>query len=433
MRQSKVLNKLMRGAGAALTIQIVSAVILYISQILLARWMGTVDYGVYEYAIAVGLFWAFIAGFGLPTAVLRFISAYKAKEDWPHLQGMIWGSWWQTLLIGIVSSLGGTGILLWLHSHNNLGDYRLPLTIGIWTIPIVALTSLQKEIIRAFQKIVLSYGPSLILQPLVLVTLAIMWQLRRPLTSTVAISLSLLSGLIVLILQWLIFQRSLDRKIRQARPAYEITRWWKTAVPLMLFGGSFMVLNYTDTFMIGLFLDARQVGIYSAAMKTSSWVLFILVAVNAISAPMIASLYAEGDDQGLQQLVSTIARWMFYPALVTAMGLISFAGPVLHLFGPEFVAARNVLIILIFGELVNVGAGSVGYLMTMTGHQNQSVVVMAVAALVNVILNWVGIQLLGIVGAALATAFSMVLWNIWLYALVVRYLGVRPSIIDAFQ
>jgi O-antigen/teichoic acid export membrane protein len=406
---------------------------LYGSQVLLARWLGTAAYGVYDYALAMGIFWAFIAELGLPTAVLRFISIYKAQSDWAHLRGIIWGSWWQTLILGFITSLCGTGILLWLNAAHGLGAYTIPLTLGIWTIPTVALMSLQKEIIRAFEQIILSYGPSLILQPLLLIGMVVIWQLWRELTSAVAMVLSLLSAFLTLALQWLLFQPTLNLQIRRAKPAYEIAQWWKAALPLMLFSGSFMVLSQTDTLMIGVFLSAKQVGLYSAALKTSCWVPFILAAVNAISAPLIASLYAQGDRQGLQQLVSTIARWMFYPALATAIGLMVFAEPVLQLFGPEFVAARGVLLILSLGQLVNVGAGSVGYLMTMTGHQNQSAMVMGVTALVNVILNLIGIHLGGIVGVAMATAFSLALWNVWLYLLVVQELGVRPSILDAFR
>jgi O-antigen/teichoic acid export membrane protein len=70
--------------------------------------------------------------------------------------------------------------------------------------------------------------------------------------------------------------------------------------------------------------------------------------------------------------------------------------------------------------------------MTMTNYQNQAAGVMAVSALVNVILNVVGIHVFGILGAAIATALSMALWNIWLYSLVVKKLGVRPSILDTF-
>ncbi len=86
MQQPSLLAKLVRGAGVALTIQVFSTLVLYGSQVLLARWLGTAAYGVYDYALAMGIFWAFIAELGLPTAVLRFISIYKAQSDWAHLR-----------------------------------------------------------------------------------------------------------------------------------------------------------------------------------------------------------------------------------------------------------------------------------------------------------------------------------------------------------
>ena len=47
LQQSNLFVTLVRGAGAALTIQVVSAAIIYGTQVLLARWMGTAAYGIY--------------------------------------------------------------------------------------------------------------------------------------------------------------------------------------------------------------------------------------------------------------------------------------------------------------------------------------------------------------------------------------------------
>ena len=395
--------------------------------------MGTAEYGIYDYVTAIGILGAFIAGLGLPTAVLRFVSAYRAQRDWPHLRGIVRSSWRQTFIISVVIASCSAVSLMWLNAFYGSGPYTIPLSVGIWAVPIMALVNLQREVIRAFQQIVLAYAPSLIMQPLLLISMVALWRLHQDLTSTIAIILSLLSTGLALALQWLLFQHDLEDHIRNARPVYENAQWWKVALPLMLLSGSHVVLSQTDTLMIGVFLDTEQVGIYSAAVKTASWVPFVLLAVNAIAAPLIASLYAQGDRPGLQQLVSTVARWMFYPALATAIGLFSLAEPILQLFGPEFIAAKGALGTLILGQLVNVGAGSVAYLMTMTGHQDQSVLVMGASALVNVLLNLVGIQFFGIFGAALATAVSMAMWNIWLHVLVVRQLGVYPSILGTFR
>lgn len=431
-QQSDLLRTLVRGAGAALSVQILSAGTIYVSQILLARWLGVTEYGIYDYAIALSLSLAFLAGLGLPTAVLRFIPKYQFEQDWQHLRGIIWGSWQQTLIASLITAIFSTFVLQWLSIHRGL-EHSRSLIFGIWSVPLIALANLQQQIARAFQKITLAYAPYLIAYPLVLIGIASTWQLHQNLNSTVAIALSMLSILLVSIVQALLFYRGMTTEISQAAPAYAIGQWWKVALPLMFLDGSSVILSQTDTLMLGTMLGAKAVGIYSAALKTSLWVHFILTAVNAIFAPIIASLHAQGDRQGLQQLVSTIARWMFYPALAIAIGLIIFAVPVLQLFGTEFTAARGALIVLILGQLVNVGAGSVGYLLMMTGNQMPAASVMGVSALANIILNLVGIHWLGIFGAALATAFSMMLWNVWLHTIVVKRLDVRPSILATFR
>ncbi|MDZ4878460.1 MAG: hypothetical protein CLLPBCKN_007895 [Chroococcidiopsis cubana SAG 39.79] len=431
-QQSDLLNTLVRGARAALSVQIFSAIAIYISQILLARWLGVTEYGIYDYAIALSLSLAFLAGLGLPTAVLRFIPKYQFEQDWRHLRGIIWGSWQQTLIASLITAIFSTIVLQWLSIHYGL-EHSRSLIFGVWSVPLMALAILQQQIARAFQRITLAYAPYLIAYPLVLIAIAFIWQLHENLNSTEAIALSILSLLLVLLVQALLFYRELTTEISQAVPAYAIGQWWRVALPLMFLDGSSIVLSQTDTLMLGAMLGAKAVGIYSAALKTSLWVHFILTAVNAIFAPIIASLHAQGDRQGLQQLVSTIARWMFYPALAIAIGLIVFAVPVLQLFGTEFTAARGALIVLILGQLVNVGAGSVGYLLMMTGNQNPAASVMGISALVNVVLNLIGIHWLGIFGAALATAFSMMLWNVWLHAIVVKRLDVRPSILATFR
>jgi O-antigen/teichoic acid export membrane protein len=89
--------------------------------------------------------------------------------------------------------------------------------------------------------------------------------------------------------------------------------------------------------------------------------------------------------------------------------------------------------LLLLGHLFNAGAGSVGYLLNMTGHQTSTAWVFGVSACLNIGLNVVGLWLFGLAGAAAATALSMVVWNIWLYHLVTRKLDIYPSIVTAIQ
>jgi O-antigen/teichoic acid export membrane protein len=431
-QRPSLLGTLARGTGAALTVQLLSAATLYGTQILLARWVGVIEYGVYDFAISLSLLLSLIAGLGLSTAALRFIPEYLNQQDWKLLRGILKGGWQQTCIAGLITAAISTVILLILILTLKL-KISASIFWGIWLMPLIALMKFQQHSIRAFRQIVLAYTPPLVCYPLFLAAIAFLWQLWQPLTGSILVGLSMLSVLMVLIIQSLLFRRSLPPELLHSPPRYDYRVWWQVALPLLLMDGSSILLSQTDTLMLGTLLDTKAVGIYSAASKTASWVPFILSAVNAIAAPMFASLHAQGDHQGLQRLVSTAARWMFYPALAIAIGLTIFAEPILLLFGPEFVAAKPSLIVLMMGQLVNVGSGSVGYLLMMTGYQVQSAVVMGVSALVNIFLNLLGIHYLGVLGAALATAFSMALWNIWLHRIVVQRLDVHPSIMSSFR
>ncbi|MCU0524318.1 MAG: flippase [Elainella sp. Prado103] len=428
---------LRRGTSAALITQSLGAFSLYFSQILFARWMGVSEYGVYEYVLTIATVLSFIAGLGLSTVALRFISQYSVQQDWARLRGVIWGTWGQTLLAGVAIGLVGMGVVLGLSQRaviKVIPPLTPPLLMGMGLVPLLALAKLQLEMGRAIRRIGLAYAPSQVIAPLLgLMGAAGWWWQHHWLSSSIVIGITIWTLLWVLLGQWLWLQRSLPIEVHQTRPVFALGQWLGVALPLLFIDGSFLVLNQTDTLMIGGLLNPSAVGIYNVAFKTANWVHFILASVNAIAAPLFASLYAQGKRQELQQVVSVVARWMFYPSLGAAIGLVVFAEPVLGLFGQDFVRAKWALMVLIIGQLVNVGAGSVGYLLIMTGHQNQCAMVVGWTGLLNLILNAIGIPLLGIVGAATATAISMSLWNIWMNVLVVKYLGVNPSIVAALK
>lgn len=420
---------LARGAGVAFLVQVSGVGLQYCIQVFLARWMGTVEYGIYEYVISWTLLLAILAQLGLPSAVLRFISEYRVKEEWGRLQGVIRGSWKIILMAGLLLSGCGTGIILWIDSAFNF-PYTTPMLVGIWMVPLLAIAQLQLEMARSLREIALAYAPYQLICPLfVFFGGFILWQTNQTLTSVPMLGISIVILLSVVTVQLGLIWQKFKVKIAQATPIYRPREWLVVAFPLLLSNGFLIVLNQTDVLTIGAWIGPEAVGIYSAATKTALWGSFALQSVNAVIAPAFAALYAQGDRAGLQKLVSAAAHWIFWPSLTITLGLIAFGNPILSVFGPQFIAARWPMIILALGQLVNAGSGSVGYLLVMTGHQNKSTLVFGCSALTNLILNAIAIPIFGSVGAAISTAIAMAMWNIWMLILVVKYLDVHPSII----
>ncbi|WP_019504964.1 oligosaccharide flippase family protein [Pleurocapsa sp. PCC 7319] len=428
--KSELLTYLFRGAAIALSLQLSGIAITYTMQVLLARWMGATQYGVYDYVISIGTFLGFLAALGLPSCLLRFIPEYSVKEDWGKLRGIVWGSWRYVLISSILFTLIGSGIIIsWNRQNSEIA--LVSFLLGISTIPLWALVRHQREMSRGIKRMTLAYMPSSVMFPLLVIGGAFYY--RDRLSSSIAIAITFLSLSLILLSQLWLFNRQLPKQCAIIEPIYSRREWFAVAIPLLFNDGAFVVLSQTDTIMTGAILGSFHVGLYSAAFKTAAGVSFILAAVNAIAAPMFATLHAQGDSQGLQKLTATVAQWMFYPTLVCALLLIFFGERVLGLFGDEFIAARWSMTVLILGQLVNVGAGSVGYLMEMTGHHKQCAYVLGCSAVLNLVLNGILIPTLGIMGAAIATASTMALWNRWLHQLVVKYLGVKPSIISIFR
>ncbi|MBE9126165.1 MULTISPECIES: oligosaccharide flippase family protein [unclassified Coleofasciculus] len=425
-----MLTALARGAGVAFVLLVSSLGLKYLAQVVLAQWMGTVEYGIYEYVISWILLLAILAELGLPTAVVRFIPEYSVQEDWGRLRGLIRGSWQLILLAGFLLALGGVASILGLSTIRQWA-YSTPMLVGIWMVPLVALAHLQSEMARAAGQITLAYAPfQVIWHLLVMLGAFVLFQQNQTLTSVPAITLSILGLLVVVLVQLWLLRGRWNQQVYCTPPIYKPREWLAVAFPLLLTAGFHILLSQIDILMIGAWVGPKAVGIYSVAAKTSIWASVVLQAVNTVAAPAFSALYVQGDRQSLQRLVSTVAHWIFWPSLMIALCLIGFAESILGIFGSEFVAARGEMTILVLGQLVNVGAGSVGYLMSMTGHQNQSAYIFGYSALLNVVLNAIAIPMLGTIGAAIATATTMAMWNIWLHILVVKYLGIAPSIVS---
>ena len=77
------------GAGQVLIIRILANTVGYASMILLARWMGSSEYGLYSFAIAWMTLLAYLATLGLPEAALRFVAQYATANDWQHVIGLM--------------------------------------------------------------------------------------------------------------------------------------------------------------------------------------------------------------------------------------------------------------------------------------------------------------------------------------------------------
>ena len=88
-----------RLAGTIFVIRVVSAGLAYLSQILLARWMGGSDYGVYVYVWTWVLLLGSMMDFGISASAQKIIPEYRASGSRALLRGFLSGSRWMTFAV----------------------------------------------------------------------------------------------------------------------------------------------------------------------------------------------------------------------------------------------------------------------------------------------------------------------------------------------
>jgi len=167
------------------------------------------------------------------------------------------------------------------------------------------------------------------------------------------------------------------------------------------------------------------VGFFRVAQRGAMLIPFGLQAVNMAIAPTISDLYTKGQMQQLQHVVTKSARAILAYALPVAL-ILMLGGFWLipFVFGQDFAPASWPLVILCAGQLFNAAMGSVGIVLTMSQNERLTAKGVSIAAVANIMLNSFLVPMWGVVGAALATSISLVIWNVLLVIWLFQRLGI---------
>jgi O-antigen/teichoic acid export membrane protein len=421
------LATVLRGALTVVIIRVLASAIGFANMVLLARWMGSSEYGLYSFAIASMTLLAYPATLGLSGAAVRFVAQHAAANEWQHVVGFMKVS--SCLAFGggaLVATLAIVGTLIF-KSYLDIA-YVAPTIVALAGIPIVAVSIVRSEAIRSLGWLAVAWGPLQLGPPLFrLVATAILFLIAIQLTASMVVGASIVAYAANLIAQWGFFHVRLGTRIK-VEPKIQLGPWLRVGLSFAWISLANLILLQAGVMVVGIFLRPQDVAIYSAAEATSGFVTFPISAAVALGAPKFATLHAQQRRPGLQALLTDIVRLTFWPSLAIALIYVVFGSMVLHLFGPGFEQGYPALLILTLGQLSSAFVGPVATLLTMTGHQLVTARVLTTNAILAVAFGLVSTPIWGSVGTGIAFSAAMVLSNAWLTILVIRRLEIYPLV-----
>lgn len=417
-----------KGALFAYAIRIASAAIAYLSQVILARSMGTFEFGIFAYVWV----WVIILGtfvtVGLNTSCMRFLPEYFERSEWGLFRGFAKASASISFGVGTLAALGGIALVL------ALGDsissyYVMPFVLAFACLPSFALSDTMDGTARSRSWIHLALIPPYIVRPiLILVFMAASVGLGAPATATTAMAGAIAATWLVAAVQTTLVHRRLLKDVEPVPARYELGLWIKVSIPIVLMDSFYLVMTHADIMIMNMFVGPTQIAIYYAVVKTTSLIAFVFFAVTASFGPKFAEYKAAGRSDELHELMRVAINWTFWPSLVTAAGMLAIGFPLLWLFGSEFTEGYPMMFILVIGLLARASTGPVETMMIMLGHQNIIAVSLCASMVVNIVLNLVLIPAYGLPGAAVATTISIVLLSVLQFVFARRRLGVHAFV-----
>jgi O-antigen/teichoic acid export membrane protein len=422
-----------RLAGAAFLIRVASALLAFISQILLARWMGGFDFGIYIYAWTWVLLIGGMVDLGLGSATQRFIPEYKEHRQLALLRGYLRGS--RFLATGIATAIALTGAAAVTLLKPHLGaETVIPLYLSCAALPIFGLGQVLSGIARSYDWVNLALAPTYVLRQIALLAfMGLAYALGMPTDATTATLIGIAALWSVTLGQLVVLDRRLAHAVPKGPKAYAVRGWLSVSAPIFVVEAFYLLLTYSDVIVLKQFRPPDEVAIYYAAAKTLSLVAFIYFSVAQTIAHKFAGYHVSGDRKGLTDFLKLSIRLTFWPSLVLILILLALGEPMLRLFGRDFVSGYYLMFIIAIGLLARAAVGPAERLLNMLGERRSCALVYAASFFIDLALCLALIPWLGIAGAAIANAVALVFESASLFYVAKYRLGLHCLVFGPWQ
>ena len=414
----KILKQIVRGAGIIFLGTFFAYFANFLYKLIIARYLGPADYGLISLGQTILNFALVLAVCGLNSGVIHYVAYFRGQKAFAKVKGTFYSALKISMFAGILLSV----LLIILSGFISENIFHTPkfqpiLIVFALVLPFhvflrllgalfLALKKAEyRELTRTVAKNVLN---------LVLVSILIFFGrgvFDISLAFLVAVFASALLGF--LLYRYKLFPKFFAKK---KLPVYNYRMLLSFSVPLLFVGFFFNMVGWSDNFFIGYFGSPADVGVYNAAFLLAAAMGMFMSSFGLIFYPISSELLARKKNVKISKTFNAILRWIFLVLLPIFLLLLFFPRSILQiLYGKEYAVAAPALMIVSCAFFFNVLTGPGIRILQSFKKIRFIFVVNLFVFLLNLFLNLILIPLWGIIGAAIATAISMILRELILF------------------
>lgn len=402
-----------------------AAFIAFFMTVSITRLLGAEQSGLFLLAISLLAFGSVFFRLGLDNVLLRLIGADQAstRSIGSVTTGLIW-SVIVAVAITLIVFLNSEFLSIHLFKKS---EFTPVLSIMIWALPLMVVFTLLSFGFQAFYRVIVAtLFQNLGVSSLFIIALAISYFFFENIELD-AVQLSyfyLFSAIVIFFLAVFFWNRQIDGQWGEVR--LKDRHLWESSSNLWVASSMSLAVQWSGILIAGAFVTSADIAYLSAAQRTAMLTSFVLMVVNMVVAPRYARLWKENNIKEMQRLAKWSTRGMIVLVLPIITLMLVVPSWIMSLFGDEFSIAGDLLAIIAIGQFVNVATGSVGYLLSMSGHERDFRRVTLFSGPLTIILSYLFILQWGVLGAAFAMAIGLSLQNLLALYMVKKRLGFWP-------
>ncbi|MCP4523613.1 MAG: oligosaccharide flippase family protein [Candidatus Gracilibacteria bacterium] len=398
---------MIRIVSISLFVRIIGAISAFVFNVFIARILPIQYAGIFFLCFSIILILWNIASLGMPMAILRFISSSYSKNDWDSIQNLLVLAFIRVTIISCLICVLVFTFVEYLFMLFSIDPVFVDIMkILIFTVPMIALNNLIGFALQAVHRPILSVTlKNILISALSCLGMSIIILFDFSINNNTIAYIFLCSVILVFFIGLILWTKITGGFTKQFRiREKEFIEASKSFYAINLMG---ILVQWSGIFILGSFVNETEVALYSIALRTSMLMSFVLIAVNLVVAPQFAANFTQGNIEEIKKTAKLSSRILLLCATPILLIMISYPEFILSFFGEDYKQAAILLQILVVGQFVNVGTGSVTYLLNMTGHEKDMKMLVFISGTVALLLGIVLSYTYGAVGAAVATSIAI--------------------------
>jgi O-antigen/teichoic acid export membrane protein len=313
---------------------------LFIVGIVLARYLGAEQYGVYSFMMWFLSLAMLVADMGVGEMTKRFIAEGTGQRDLRATRGIIQlaliirGS--VSLLVTVLIVALSVPLASAFHMTGNQVYFML---VGATVLPDMLVWTLI-NVFAGFQKYEYSTWLELVVSPfrvaLVIVLMVLGFGVKEILGMYAAVYVAGLFAGLLLARRVVPLRDLLSRSLLETKKRRDALRYSLAAMGIL--GVDYFLWANAEVMFLGLYRPVTEVGFYNVAYKIPTVLVSLIPFVfGQVLLPTVAEQFGKGDMDKIRKIFLTASRFLMLVSFPLATVSIALAAPSIHLlFGAEY-------------------------------------------------------------------------------------------------